>query len=164
MSTRAIIEITDSECTHRIYCHSDGYPERLGAMIKEFVELAPSIDPNFPGNKAYWWDESYDPYKFVPNVAIQADKFAAALLGHLWKNQYTSAYLTDRDPEKEVAEGWTDIEYLYKVVLQGWPKYRLARQKGQTPKGPRLICYTCASKKFVPYSLSLNGSHNKAKL
>lgn len=118
MSTRAIVTITDGEKTQRIYAHGDGYPKELGQLVKYFTNIAPGIDPNsgfkkrIPGSK-------YSPYGFVPDVATEPDKFTASLLGYLWKKGYTSAYLTDRDPEKEAKEDWSDIEWHYVVTLPG---------------------------------------------
>lgn len=117
MSTRAIVKVSDTTETWSLYCHGDGYPKYLGEKVKAFVELAPKIDPN--NHDRYEQTEDYDPYRCVPNVSFEACKFAAAFAGYLWKEGYCGAYLTTRDAEKEKATEFTDIEYLYKVGLDG---------------------------------------------
>lgn len=116
MSTRAIVTITDGKKIQRIYAHGDGYPRGLGQLVKYFTNIAPGIDPNSGFKKRV---PKYSPYGFVPNVAIEPDKFTASLLGYLWKKGYTSAYLTDRDPDQEAKNDWSDVEWHYVVTLPG---------------------------------------------
>lgn len=124
MATRAIVEIKgprhgDKEEVWRLYCHSDGYPEGLGVLVREAIDRAMTIDPNFHGDKPPA-DQGESLRDFVPNAACESDKFTAFLCGHLWERGYVSAYLTKRDPLKErEKDGWTDIDYLYRVELYG---------------------------------------------
>ena len=120
MSTRAIIKATDERESWSLYCHGDGYPSYLGERVLKFAEMAPSIDPN--NHEHYKYPDPnevvYDPYRSVPNLSSDADKFIAALAGCLWQQGYTSAYMTKRDARKEVAGGFTDIDYLYEVTFK----------------------------------------------
>ena len=117
MSTRAVIMARDKRERWSLYCHGDGYPSGLGKMVSDFVDLAPKIDPN---NRDYIRPVSYDdPYKFVSNVSSEAGKFIASLAGYLWQQGYTSAYMTNRDPRRELEERGTDIRWLYEIVLKG---------------------------------------------
>jgi len=120
VATRAIIQIEDGREKWSIYCHGDGYPEVVGKIVYEAVKEAPKVDPNFRIVKTPKVDFDNPKWyqKYQPNASIEAGKFATFLIGKLW-DEYGEAYLTDRDPEREIKEDWTDIEYLYKVRLCG---------------------------------------------
>ena len=160
MSTRAIIEVknnpkakyhgfsADGE-TWRIYCHGDGYPDCLGLLVKEAIELAYKVDTNIhvEGEK-HGMDYVYldgdwhkrnpkapDWIKYsVANCACTPDKFGAFVIGYLFVSGYSGAYLTDRDA---FTEDSTDIEHIYQVEMYGYSnkKPQLTWYKGTYPKG-----------------------------
>jgi hypothetical protein len=51
------------------------------------------------------------------NVSVEPDKFVPALITYLTTKGYSGLYLTDRDPEKEIRDDYTDIEWHYVVTL-----------------------------------------------
>jgi len=133
MSTRAIIRIeSEEEKSQSIYCHGDGYPEFLGRFLVGIVARLPLMDVNHPSNKPGGihhrkrdWDRSM--FLFVPNAAYEPEKIACAVIGELWRAEYTGTYLTDRVPEEEFEKDWTDIEHIYiikapKLYTEGVPE------------------------------------------
>ncbi|RLE08106.1 hypothetical protein DRZ78_01745 [Candidatus Aerophobetes bacterium] len=144
MSTRAVVQIDDGEEKWSIYCHGDGHPRFIGKRVYQLVQKAPIIDPNFHSIETP--PPSYNNPKshqnWAPNVAIHSDRFCAVLLGELWED-YGGAYLTKRDPEKEIKEDWTDIEHLYKVKLCGSSNHL---------KTPKFSWWTPNKKKFVKHT------------
>lgn len=111
MSTRAIVEVRDTEECWRLYVHNDGYPEGLGQRLAEFIEFAPTVDFNHPQ-----FDRNQAPF-VSPNAAHEAAKFAIELACYLNKGEYHGIYLTKRDAIKECEKDWTDIGYLYRVYM-----------------------------------------------
>lgn len=127
MSTRGAILVQEQGGRDPvlIYHHHDTYPSGLGRWLHWYVhERIPVLtkehgsvtSPDYPKN------HYYPP----ANILGESGKFAAVLLGEMWRTGWRSAYLYNTESVKtfNAGAGDTDWEYLYRITL--------------TPQGPTL--------------------------
>lgn len=145
MSTRAIVTVKSTasepfkgekypEEIRRLYCHGDGYPSYLGKRLYNFVNVVKSMGQQGKVWKSGWTSPVDRPggyvkrsplgkaYTGMANVLWEPDQFMTALTTYLHSKGYGGTYLTDRDPEKEAREKWTDIEWHYVITLPPYLK------------------------------------------
>jgi hypothetical protein len=173
MSTRAIVTAVSSDGKEKysIYCHGDGYPDVVGELVRNFVNLAPRIDGNVGrqvqhaafghGEKEgryHKFSQMGQAYSTMFNVSAEPSKFISVLIGYMQSKGYGGVYLTDRDPIAEAAKKGhgdpygTDIDWFYKVVMDGKGGLKLQVYKS-TDYGPKHELYKTGGKSVMGGSL-----------
>lgn len=112
MSTRALVTFDDGNEKYEIYCHNDGYPSGVGAIVQKAAAIAPMIDPNNMKYKKQRNDTLFElPSFYVPNASTEASKLAFVFMGLCWEEGYHGCYLTKGEYGQQ--------EFNYFVKLNG---------------------------------------------
>ena len=109
MSTRCCVVVKDNgkgstAGEWHAYLHSDGYPDGVGALCKQFINWAKGPrDHECIGTATVG---------VPPNVLTEAGKMMACFLGWIWAHGYHSAYMT------KDASFHGDLEYIWTIELK----------------------------------------------